>query len=196
MPPAFPWGRPGHLPRSWGLRERAEVVGKHLFPTPPQSGGMRGALASCSHLAPPPSTPEVRTGFQAQVQAVVATAGGSHEQLRAHGHDTHPTHRQTATQTALEGSPARHQVESRLPGQGGVGGDFGYRALKAAVFQASKEAQCSQGPLTPALPCTAGWGRRQLSFPISPTRSQAQSPFLASIHAGSTLSGFQLYSSF
>lgn len=52
-------------------------------------GGCGGVLTSCS--SPPLSPLEVRTGFQAQVQP----RWGSHEQLRTHGHDTHPTHRQT-----------------------------------------------------------------------------------------------------
>lgn len=162
MPPAFPRGPPGqHRPWSWGLRERAEAAGKHLFPTSLQSWGDAGGTGFLLTLPrPPPPTPEVRTGFQAQVQTAMAMAGGA-TSSSAPTDTTHTprTDRQTARQTALAG-----RIKASRSGRGWGGRCFfGYRALKNSSFPGQQRSLVST-----RTPHTAGPGRRQLSFPVPP----------------------------
>lgn len=132
------------------MREQADVAGKHLFPTSLRSkGGMWGALASCS---PPPPTPEVRTGFQAQVQTWWPRAAPGHT----------PQHRQTATWTALAGS---HGFQVRDVG------DFWLPCFKSSSFPGQQSSTVATGT-PPCQPCHTQQDGGEGSSP-SPSHSQA-----------------------
>lgn len=151
---------------------------------PAELGGYRGHWPPAHPPRPPLPTPEVRTGFQAQVQTAVATGGGE-PRAAPRPRTRHTPHAQTDRQRHRRRSwgALRAAGESQgFPVREGLGGCFfGYRALKTAVFQASEEAQCPQGPLPPALPRTAGWGGRQFSFPVPPDPLPSPKP-LSSQH--------------
>lgn len=187
MPPTFPRGHPSTaFPPELGA---AGVGGGGgcgrgaSFPHVPAEWGRiwGGSGLLLVRVSPPFPTPEVRTGFQAQVQAAVATAGlgggthATHEQLRTHGHDTHPTYRQTATQTALAGSPARRWVKSRLPGQGGVGGCvFWLPCFKSSGFPGQQSTAVTGTPPHASPAMHSGVGEKAALLPRPRPQSTPQ----------------------
>lgn len=143
------------------------------FPRIPaeQGGDVWGALASCS---PPLPTPEVRTGFQAQVQTWWPGAAPRRT----------PQHRQTATRTALAGGQGSQLREL---------GDFWLPCFQSSSVPGQRSSTVATGT-PPCQPCHAQQdeGRRQLSFPI-PLPSLEP---ISSQHPHRDHAAFQLYSSF
>lgn len=188
MPPTFPRGHPSTaFPPELGAAGvgggGGDVAGEHLFPTSLQNGGgYGGAVASCSSVCPPLSPPlrsEPDSRHRYRLRWPRRGWGGgthaTHEQLRTHGHDTHPTYRQTATQTALAGSPARRWVKSRLPGQGGVGGCvFWLPCFKSSGFPGQQSTAVTGTPPHASPAMHSGVGEKAALLPRPRPQSTPQ----------------------
>lgn len=140
--------------------------GEASFPHVPAERGDTGGTGVL--LAPWPPRPPLRSELDSRHRYRLRwpRRGGA----APHPRTRHTPHAQTDSDTdGTRGEPCAPpgRVKASRSGRG-LGGVFGYHALKAAVLQASEEARCPRGPPTPALPRTAERGRRQLSFPGPP----------------------------